>query len=675
MNFHSIRIKVLLPLVFLALVIIGMLLLLMYSKGVQDNAMKEQIYRYFEASSEVLNADRDLYQARLAQEISLSGQGTVTQNLRDFDDNAQQAYQRFGRYRAYLANEPQLLSQFNAFDSLYETWVASSQNTLSATRLNIATVKELNEIQAEFIEIRGMLESAGSELASHIRQSGANQNSIRDLERYMEALSEVLNADRDIYQARLALQKLINNNGDFSNNKRDFDDNAQQVLQRFHTYRSFLVRYPKLTQPYAKFDVLFNQWYQQTEVFIAGIGEHTHERAQITTPETDFNAVRSLLNTAGEVVVTHARESETLMNENIAKFERIATIIISIVFIAVLIFGFLVAAGITKDVNNLTCRIREIAQGDGDLTLRIKSQAKDELGSLANEFDSFVEYLRLIIDSVQTQTSKLGGMTTSLEGVASQAKSITNSLVNTSEGIIGAANEMSVSNKQMAESAVITVEEANKSGEQTKQGIDAAKSSSLQIVHLANDIEETLIRSNELEKSSVAIASVLEVIRKIADQTNLLALNAAIEAARAGEQGRGFAVVADEVRMLANKTQESTNEIESMIDALKDNVHASSDSIVASRTSVDTTTSNFQNVAGIFDLLTASFEDVKEMARQTSQATLEQASVSGSLIQNLLGMKEKTDEIGEVSGVIDSHSSQISSLYQQLNDQVGRFRV
>lgn len=677
MNLHSIKIKMLLPILFLAMVLIGLLLLMMHTKNVQEGSMKKQTEHYFEAISEVLNADRDLYQARLAQEKLISGEGTIAENRADFAENAQQVLDRFELYRGYLVDDSQLLTQFESFDHLYASWLSASQKVLHSANAGIVLSEDFLVLDRQFIVIREILDDAGEKLRIYIREMESENASIEDIERYVEAISEILNADRDIYQARLAQQKMVNNVGSLSENRQIFEENARQVLQRFHDYRSHLSNEPQLIRTYDNFDLLFNAWYQASEDFMDSPQADTlaNLSQRFNLADKEFDTIRELLNVAGEVVRKHAKDSERNMNIQLAEFQNIAMVIIFVVFIGALIFGFYVTSSITKNIEGITLRIKEIAEGDGDLTQRIGSTARDELGSLANEFDLFVERLRTIIGSVQAQSNALGGMTNSLTSVSAKAGHITTALVEASDLIVSAANEMSMSNQQMAESAKNTADEADQSSEQTKQGINAVNTSNQQIIHLADGIDEALLRSDELEKSSAAIASVLEVIRKIAEQTNLLALNAAIEAARAGEQGRGFAVVADEVRTLATRTQDSTNEIESMIDELKKNVHASSNSILASRSNVDSTTDSFNSVVDIFALLSTSFEDVQNMAQETSQATQEQSIVSEGLMQNLTGLKEQTDNIEEVSGIIDTHSRQISELYKKLDEHVGSFKV
>ncbi|MGP0204871.1 methyl-accepting chemotaxis protein [Pseudomonas sp. NCHU5216] len=241
--------------------------------------------------------------------------------------------------------------------------------------------------------------------------------------------------------------------------------------------------------------------------------------------------------------------------------------------------------------------------------------------------------------------------------------------------MVSAATEMNVSNQQMAELAKSAAHEASHSSELTNQGANAVTQSNQAIEQLVSDIELALNRSADLEQSSVAITSVLEVIRTIAEQTNLLALNAAIEAARAGEQGRGFAVVADEVRTLATRTQDSTREIETMIGRLKASVAESNTAIRNSRQNADSTVQQIGRMVSIFDDLRTSFGKVQEMASQTALATDEQATVSQHISENLTALREESDGVRDMSEQVRSQSQQITDLYQALNNQVDSFKV
>ena len=677
MNVHSIRIKMMAPIVMLALILGGLLVLMMVLNNMQKEAMRVQAEHYFEAISEVLNADRDIYQARLAQEQFFTGQADRASVQADYEENAQQVYDRFQLYREYLKDEPELLTPFEDFESLYDAWTASSEVLLSASRANVTLSAEFVALDAQFQELRSMLDVAGEALRAHTRKMEALHGEELDISKYVEAIAEVLNADRDFYQARLAQQKIVNGVGNFEENKAFFKENTKQVLQRFHNYTSYLSDDPQLTASYEGFDVKFNEWLQASEALIESPQAQVKAElpAGMVVAEKHFGAIRDLLDRAGENVRDHARMMETKMAEQFLDYQKMAFGVIAVAFVAALIFGFIVPLRITNEVVSLTQRIKEIADGDGDLTQRINSTSKDELGQLANEFDHFVEHLRSVIKSVHQQSSALGGMTGKLNDASEQTARITAALANASESIVSAGHEMAMSNTQMAEAAGNTAKEADNSSLLTKNGISAVHAAHGGISTLVKDIDSALVYSEELVQSSDAIASVLEVIRNIAEQTNLLALNAAIEAARAGDHGRGFSVVADEVRTLATRTQDSTNEIEEMIERLKDSVTKSASSIDSSRSNAQSTVENFSQVTEIFDQLNISFAKVQEMAQATAQATQEQEEVSENITENMVMLRDQADSAKGVSEQIQADSARISELYKSLDGHVGSFKT
>jgi methyl-accepting chemotaxis protein len=680
MRINSIRTKVILPIAFLALILAGLLVAIASITYIQDNAMKRQTETFFEAVTVILNADRDIYQARIALENLLSAAGDSETNKAEFLENAEQVKDRFKKYLIYLKDEEALLAKHDSFSNfmpLYNEWVNHSKTLIDTNHSQGKMQSDLNKSEPEFIKIREMMDQAGEELRAYTNKQQQDKVGAERLGRYVEAISEILNADRDIYQARLAKQKIVNQHGDLAQNQKIFEENAAQVIRRFHSYRSYLIDEPQLTQKYANFDQLYQQWYEQSKALIYSTPAKQVALIDNNLAKADksFNELRNILDTAGEEARTHARAVKQDVQQSIQLFEKIVFIVIIIAFIVALGVGYYIPKKLTDNINNITLRIKEIAAGDGDLTQRINTTSHDELADLSNEFDNFLSHLQTIIKNIQQQSSQLGAVTGDLNDVSDTAMEVTQKLANASESIVSAGHEMDMANQQMAELAKNTAQEADLSSEQVKQGVQAIDVSSKAIEDLANDIKSALANSVELESSSTDITSVLEVIRNIAEQTNLLALNAAIEAARAGEQGRGFAVVADEVRTLATRTQQSTDEIDTMIQRLNDNVKASSDSIKNSQNNANTTLTNFDSVITIFNSLTHAFEKVQQMSAETAQATQEQSHVANEINRNLVSLKEQSAQMKQISSQTTQQSKNVSALYKQMKSQVESFKV
>tara|TARA_R110000744_G_scaffold58250_2_gene121545 strand:- start:661 stop:2322 length:1662 start_codon:yes stop_codon:yes gene_type:complete len=492
---------------------------------------------------------------------------------------------------------------------------------------------------------------------------------------YGKASAVILNADRDLYQAKLAEQRIVVSVGNVEEEEKDRVENAQQVKDRFNAFRQYLSTEPKVYKSLGDFDKAFNTWLSASNALVALDASSSAFAATEQKSNASFSALRDILDKAGEAVNKHAETTKISLEKKVSDFTRFAIIIVVIGLFIVAWFSYKVPKTLTDQVRYLGQRIREISEGDGDLTQRIEFSTKDELGDLASEFNGFVERLRGIISNIHQQSNALGETTSQLNNAAIKTTGITNALANASASIVSAGHEMDMSNQQMATVARDTADEAKNSNDLTQNGLAAVNKSQQAVTELVSDIELALGRSGELQKSSENIASVLEVIRNIAEQTNLLALNAAIEAARAGEQGRGFAVVADEVRTLATRTQDSTNEIESMIEQLKVNVAESSKAIQNSRNNAEFTVNNFGEVTKTFDALRVSFSKVQEMAAQTAQATQEQSIVSNDINQNMVSLKDQTDSVQSVADMIQQQSQDITKLYKALDQQVGSFKV
>ncbi|WP_438862269.1 methyl-accepting chemotaxis protein [Neptunicella sp.] len=495
--------------------------------------------------------------------------------------------------------------------------------------------------------------------------------------KFLKAISVILNADRDLYQAKLAETHVITKLGDMAAEQNDIKENAQQVKQRFEKYREYLAEWPDVAKRFNEFEDEYSTWLDSSNqiVELSLRGELSATDSRVTESTRKFEALRSVLDKAGVAAEEKSKEVQLELESEVATFKTISLLVLLILVAIAGWFSYAIPKKLTEQINFLTSRINEIASGEGDLTARINVTSKDEFGELAGEFNNFVVSLQDLIKSILGQGHNLGELTVTLAESAEKTQSVINSLTVASESIVSAVYEMNSSNKEMATIASTTAEEAQKSTEMSSEGIVVVDNSNRQIGQLSADMDKALDSSAQLQKNSEEIASVLDVIRGIAEQTNLLALNAAIEAARAGEQGRGFAVVADEVRTLATRTQESTNHIQSMIEQLKASVNQSADAISSGKKNADQMVEMFQKANEVFTAIQHSSATVNDMSSQTALATNEQMQVSDAISQSLHQLNDQTTIASAVAESNDNLAKQIKELSVSLNQLVGHFRV
>ncbi|CDT09902.1 CHASE3 domain-containing protein [Vibrio coralliirubri] len=336
-------------------------------------------------------------------------------------------------------------------------------------------------------------------------------------------------------------------------------------------------------------------------------------------------------------------------------------------------FGAFISRSITSQINYVIGIAKQLAKGD--LTVNIEKGAKNEIGELTNSLKATAQSLKTIIGNMMVASERLSSSSTQLTNITVSTNNGANEQMLMTDQVAVAMNQMSISVQEVARNAVDTAQSASEASDEAMQGLTVVQETTTSINSLESEIESTMARLEDLSREATNIGGILDVILDIAAQTNLLALNAAIEAARAGEQGKGFAVVADEVRSLAQRTQDSTSEIQGLIERLqlgtKDVVSSMQKSSDIAKRSVE----NAEKSGQAFDVITRSINNISDMSTQSASASEEQSVTVEQINQNVVSVNRITKEsVAGAEQTVES-SQELVSLAEQLQKIVGQFKV
>jgi methyl-accepting chemotaxis protein len=340
-----------------------------------------------------------------------------------------------------------------------------------------------------------------------------------------------------------------------------------------------------------------------------------------------------------------------------------------------LLLGWSIVSSIGTALGSLLISLKDIASGDGDLTKRIEKTSNDELGDVVDWFNQFVDKLHHSITDVVKSIKPLTSLSADLGSLTSETLAISAKQNQATEQVSLVVEEMVTSVKAVSSNASSASEAANQADKAAKNGRDIVTKTVASINGLAEEVERAGEVIRKLEADTGNVGTILDVIKGIAEQTNLLALNAAIEAARAGEQGRGFAVVADEVRTLASRTQDSTQEIQKVIEELQTAARSAVDVMGQSKqraqVSVEHAAQTGESLAAITERVSA----ITEMNMQIASAAIEQERAAYSIKENVLGIKETSETAMRSIQKVEEASSSLVDISGNLQRATSDFKV
>lgn len=330
---------------------------------------------------------------------------------------------------------------------------------------------------------------------------------------------------------------------------------------------------------------------------------------------------------------------------------------------------------IVNPVSQVASALKEIANGGGDLTRRLPTTGGDEIALLSHHFNRFIEHISSIIQSVTNVTDQVGDNVIAMSGAANRTAQSTDGQLREIEMATAALTQLTQSAQEVAGYAKNAAEQTHNTAELADESSRIVDNSRETSTALSSQIEGTTQKVAMLMEKSSNIGSVMEVIRSIAEQTNLLALNAAIEAARAGEQGRGFAVVADEVRSLAQKTQKSTEEIESIIAELQQASDEAHGSMNTSKNSVSAAIDTAMRVDDSLDKIRSNISQIDLMNQQMANAAREQSITLSEVSKNVSNVYNLSHKVVEDARIVNCNSQELNDENIELNTELSRFKL
>ncbi|WP_312944098.1 methyl-accepting chemotaxis protein [Stutzerimonas kunmingensis] len=496
--------------------------------------------------------------------------------------------------------------------------------------------------------------------------------------RHLPAIGLLLNADRDLYQAFVAERSLLDSDAGehVQALKASHAENLKQAYDRVQKYAAMQPGAEALALV-EQFNGGFQQWAAVSQRVIEQVDLDPQAASALSFGDSEvrFDAMRDAIDKLGELegAAAEAEGAAAIAEGAATSSQQAAVLVIGLLGCALLILGLPLV--VLRPMRRLLDRLKQIADGDGDLRARLEVHSADELGQLGNAFNRFLDKLQPLIAEVGRVTAEVESAARGMAAMAETNDQLISSEHAAVDQVTTAATEMSAAVHEVALNAQNASDAARAAETQSRQGASVVSSTIQSIRQLAGEVEGASQTIGALAEETASIGAVLEVIRGIAEQTNLLALNAAIEAARAGEQGRGFAVVADEVRALAARTQASTKDIQARIERLQSGVDKA---VQAMQIGSDKARDSVERASGVDQVLaetSVSVQRINDMAAQIATACEEQSSVTEEIARNITDIRDLSNEAATYSSQSMLASQQLSGLSKTLAELVGRFRT
>jgi len=393
------------------------------------------------------------------------------------------------------------------------------------------------------------------------------------------------------------------------------------------------------------------------------------------TEQPAWNPIRVALDKLLESEQQLSESAHLSMQDQVAKTYIGGAVIGVLAIIVILLLNIGVIRLVVLRIKITHRMVNNLVRGDGDLTQRLSVHGQDEVAELAASINQFVAKVHELVKDVSGSTQRVTQAAERMAHVTEESTGAVRRQHQETEQVATAMHEMTATVQEVAQNALLASEAARTAEGESETGTRVVAETQVSIQSLVAEVEQAAQYMDVVRDDSTQINGILEVIRGIADQTNLLALNAAIEAARAGEQGRGFAVVADEVRSLAQRTQGSTAEIDEMIERLQQSVNNAASTMQRGREKALTSVESVGYAHEALSLIAEQVTRINDMNASIASAAEEQSAVAEEIDRNVVNINDITREVNEGAAETNAASHELAQLAEELQRQVQSFKI